>query len=113
MVVLAVLQLHIQRLVLADVNIMIKFFNKHDEELYNHLVENHNEFKSRKWKVRVYDYLEVDEFEGIKMFHWPTSISWCRFYGTFEELHDKLKEDMPDMCPDVKFYREVTSPICI
>lgn len=92
---------------------MIKFFNKHDEDSYNHLVELHDDYKNKKWAPKVHDYLEVDEHDSIKMFHWPTSIHWWRFYGTFQELHDKLQKDLPCMCPDVKFYREIMSPIVI
>lgn len=41
----------------------------------------------------------------MKFFHWPVYSCWIRFYGTFEELHDRLKRDMPGICPDVKFFR--------
>ena len=92
---------------------MFKFLHKEYEEYYNHLVEMHEEWKNKKIPVKIYDYLEVLDYGDIKMVHWPTSIYWWKFKGTFKELHDKLQKELPGMCPDVKFYCELVSPILI
>ena len=92
---------------------MIEFLHKEDEEHYNHLVEMHEELKNRKIPVKPYKYMEVCDCGDFKMVHWPSSIYWWKFKGTFQELHDKLQKELPNMCPDVKFYSELMSPILI
>jgi len=91
----------------------MKFLNDHDEESYNHIVESYKEWTERNLPIPVRDYIEVRECGDVKMFHWPTSIHWWRFRGTFEELHSRLRNDLPRMCPDVKFYSLLMSPIVI
>ena len=93
---------------------MIEFLHKEDEEHYNHLVEMHEEWKNKGLSFKkIYDYLEIRDYGEIKMVHWPTSIYWWKFKGTFTELHDKLQKELPGMCPDVRFYSVFTSPILI
>ena len=91
----------------------MEFFNEHDEKSYIHIVELYKEWTERDLPIPVHDCIEVREYGDVKMFRWPTSIHWWRFYGTFEELHDKLKNDLPQMCPDAKFYSTFISPILI
>ena len=92
---------------------MIEFLHKEDEDAYSHIIEIHEELKNKKTPVRQYNYLEVCDCGDFKMIHWPTALYWWKFNGTFQELHDKLQKELPNMCPDVKFYSELVSPILI
>jgi len=93
---------------------MIEFLHKENEEYYNHLVEMHDEWKNKGLPFKkIYHYLEVCDCGDFKMVHWPTALYWWKFKGTFQELHDKFQKELPNMCPDVKFYSVFTSPILI
>ena len=92
----------------------MKFYNKHDEDEYNGYLDRYNEMLNSKRfdpkKFKKYDWIEICECDDIKCFHHPQSIVWWRFYGTWEELHDKLQKDFPYTFPDVKFYTEASIP---
>lgn len=93
---------------------MIEFYEKSDEELYDLLLSEYKDLAYSKFKGLMKPYAEVDGRicgEAIAFRH-PKSISWCRFKGTFVELRDKLAFDFPIWFPDVKFYIEISSPIC-
>ena len=84
---------------------MFEFFNDHDKKSYEYEVEIYKEIENNE-HLKPHTWLEVGEFDGIKFFHFPTSICWTRFYGGWEELRDKLMKDFPKKFPDVKFYSE-------
>ena len=88
---------------------MLKFFNAHDKDFYQHQVQIYKEVENCN-HLKVYDWIEVGEFEDIKFFHFPTSTAWTRFYGDWTELRNKLKEDFPKKFPNIKFYCEAPVP---
>lgn len=94
---------------------MIEFYGKSDEELYDLLLSKYKDLAYSKFKGRMKQYAVVDGRicgEEVIAFRHPKFISWCRFKGTFAELRDKLAFDFPIWFPDVKFYIEISYPIC-
>lgn len=89
---------------------MFRFFNKSDEDFYNQLVESYRQIENEAKMRHIPDErlkrtdLEVDEFDDIKMIHFPMCLRWVRFYGTWKDLHDRLYADFPKFYVNVQLY---------
>jgi hypothetical protein len=94
----------------------IAFYNDHDATSYNSMKQYYDDmikyFSDHNLPVDIkeVDQLEVMEHDNIRCIHFPTSIIWIRFYGTWTDMHDKLATDFPLRYPDVKFYTQSAVP---
>ena len=87
---------------------MIHFHCNKDKQEYEHYLNLYNDMKDSP-SMKQYLELEVKSFEDdegnvVNAFRFPSSWSWCCFYGTFDELRDRLKEDFPRRYGIVQFY---------